>query len=125
MNNKIPQIIEEFITPSFIKTILILGVIVFSLIWIRGTINDYVQLSRQNSYTVRPDSIEKQIQQLIEERGYFKGLAVSLQAQIDARQETKAQLINQSKKQIQNYQNQTIDKQIELWNEQFKKFINQ
>ena len=123
MNNKIPQIIEEFITPSFIKTILILGVIVFSLIWIRGTINDYVQLSRQNSYVVRPDSIEKQIQQLIEERGYFKGLAVSLQAQIDARQETKAQLINQSKKQIQNYQNQTIDKQIELWNEQFKKFV--
>lgn len=115
--------VKDFLTPDFFKTIIIAGVIVFALIWIRGTINDFVQLSRQNTYQVRSDSTERQIQQLIEERGYFKGLAASLQAQIDARQETKTQLINQGKKQIQNYQNSSNDKQLELWNEQFKKFV--
>lgn len=114
--------LKDFLTPDFFKTIIIAGVIVFALVWIRGMMNDYVQLSRQNTYQVRDTANERQIQQLIEERGYFKGLAASLQAQIDARQEVKTQLINNGKKQIQNYQNQSQDEQIRLWNEQFKKF---
>jgi hypothetical protein len=114
---------KNFLTPEFFKILIIAGVVIFSLIWIRGIINDFVHLNGQSTYQVRPDSTEKQIQQLVEERGYFKGLAVSLQAQIDARQESKTQIINQGKKQIQNYQNQSQDEQLKLWNEQFKKFI--
>lgn len=114
---------KSFLTPEFFKILIIAGVIVFALIWIRGTITDFVQLTGQNSYNARPDSTEKQIQQLMEERGYFKGLAASLQAQIDARQESKTQLISQGKKQINTYNQSNDLEKINLWNKKFLEFV--
>lgn len=113
---------KQFLTPDFFKVIIIAGVIIFALIFIRSAINDYVQLNGHN-YQVRPDSTEYQIQQLIEERGYYKGIITSLQEQLDNRQIAKGKVINNGKQQIQNYQDHSSDEQLAIWNEKFKNFI--
>lgn len=114
---------KEFITPSFIKTLLILGVIIYALIWIKD-IATIFQKSGQlpAGYIVRTPEDEKIIQDALIKKGYFLAKAEDALALVEENKKKESNLILNGKKEVQKYQESTADAQLLLWNKKFEEF---
>ena len=115
---------KDFLTPNFIKTLLIIAVVVFAMFWITGLVEIFHKSGQlPGGYIVKDTANERILQQALEDRGYWKGQADAYQKQIEENKILENNLIVKGKKEIQNYQSGTINQKVDLFNNKLTEFL--
>ena len=113
--------LEKFLDPNFIKSLLIIFLIGYALIVVAPKFYPKTETTTTN---VRDPEKEKQILDATYKIGFLQAEIQMKDSLIKALEEGNINIINTGTKKKTEYKNLSSDKQVEKWNEQFNKLFN-
>lgn len=113
--------IEKFIEPGFIKSILIISVVLYALIAVAP---HFYPSTSSDSHVVRDPESEKKIIDLTFQLGKNQAVLEQKDKEIEELHKNNVSVINTGKKKKEEYKNLSTNEQVSVWNKQFNEIFN-